>query len=228
MDLTDQQDLVECLAVCPLQERSCLQVCSRAAEVGARQRGLPFYVPFRQAPLQDWDTLFPGSPGGLNWAAFDGPEASFAPWIRASVPWQSEWALSGPPLSPTMLREGASACHARCEEMASAEALSIQEGLGPLPGVYTGWWQQPWSQLYAPPVRPAPVGDPGALRAVAFGEYLQAAMGPTSALSARAPAWELETPLGAASFRAEHIPVNGQPVAFSQSLPTPLPADLRE
>ena len=226
MDLTDQQDLLECLEVCPLPERACLQVCARAAEVGARERGLPFYVPFRQAPLQDWETLFPGSPGGVNWAAFDGPDAAFAPWVRASVPWEAEWGLSGPPLSPTMLSESASVCHQHCDDLAASSALALQEGLGPLPGVYTGWWQQPWSQLYAPPVRPS-VATTEAARAVSFGEYLQASMGPTSALSAAAPAWELQAPLGAASFRAEHIPINGQPVAFTQSLPTPLPADLR-
>ena len=64
-------DAAHCLAVCPLPPALCAQVCERSAAVGARQRGVPFYVPFKQAPLQDWATLFPGAPAGANWRAFD-------------------------------------------------------------------------------------------------------------------------------------------------------------
>ncbi len=96
----------------------------RAAAVGARRRGLPFYVPFKQEPLQDWATLFPGSPQGANWRAFDAPNASFAPWLKASVPWESEWNLSAPPLSATAVQEHGAQCHRMCDSQAAAAQVS--------------------------------------------------------------------------------------------------------
>jgi len=225
MERQDAVDLVECLDVCPMDAVTCAQVCDRAAAVGARQRGLPFYVPFRQAPLQDWATLFPGSPSGSNWQAYDAPNASFAPWVRATVPWSSEWNLAAPPLSATAVQTSSAQCHRMCDAQSEEMQLSVAQGLGPLPGVYTGWWQAPWSQLYAPPLL-APEAVELSQR-LAFGEYLEDAMGPTSSLDARLPPWQLSPPVGLDSFRANHIPIHGQPVAFRQALPTPLPADLR-
>ena len=225
MDRQDTVDTVECLEVCPLDTVTCAQICDRAAAVGAQQRGLPFYVPFKQAPLEDWTTLFPGSPGGANWRAFDAPNASFAPWVRATAPWDSQWNLSAPPLSPTAIQQSNAQCHRMCDAQAAEVDLSAQQGLGPLPGVYTGWWQAPWSQLYAPPLLPRE-GETMATK-MPFGNYLEEAMGPTSAIDAQIPPWQLSPPFGADSFRANHIPIHGQPVAFRQALPTPFPADMR-
>jgi hypothetical protein len=226
MQRLDALDTLECLEVCPMDDITCAQVCDRAAAVGARRRGLPFYVPFKQEPLQDWATLFPGSPQGANWRAFDAPNASFAPWLKASVPWESEWNLSAPPLSATAVQEHGAQCHRMCDSQAAAAQVSAAQGLGALPGVYTGWWQAPWSQLYAPPLLP-PEGAELTAK-LKFGEYLQEAMSPDSPLDARLPPWQLSPPLGPSSFRANHIPVHGQPVSFRQALPTPLPADLRQ
>ena len=217
-------DVAECLDVCPLHAAVCAQVCSRAAAVGARQRGLPFYVPFRQAPLEDWATLFPGSPAGSNWQASDAPTAAFAPWIKASVPWQPQWNLAAPPLSATMADESKARCHQACEARSARIAQSSAHGLGPLPGVYTGWGQAPWTQLYEPPLLDPEIED--IARQAAFDQYLQDAMSPAAALDARAEPWELN-PVGASSFRAEHIAINGQPVAFQQALPVAFAADLR-
>ena len=218
MERQDITDVNECLEVCPLDSVACAQVCNRAAAVGARQRGLPFYVPFRQSPLEDWTTLFPGSPAGSNWQAFNAPNAAFAPWIKATVPWNSEWNLSAPPLSATSIQSSNAQCHRMCDAQATLTEESMEQGLGPLPGVYTGWDRNPY--------------DDGGVRfldkrATPFGEYMEYSMGPTaSSINPQIQPWPLNGPLGGNSFRANNIPIHGQPVNYRQSLPIPLPARL--
>lgn len=218
MDTQDLVDVSECLDVCPLDPVACAHVCDRAAAVGARQRGLPFYVPFRQNPLADWTTLFSSTPAGSNWHAFDTPNAAFAPWIKATVPWDSEWNLSAPPLSATMIQSRNSECHVACDRQSKIKEESLAQGLGPLPGVYTGWNSVP---SYSYSVMDVPD------RVVPFGQFLESSMGP-GGIAANMPSsqWELNSPLGAHSFRANHIPIHGQPVMYRQSLPIPLPARL--
>ena len=206
------------MSVCPLDSVACAQICDRAAAVGARQRGLPFYVPFRQSKLENWTTLFPGSPAGSNWQAFDSPDAAFAPWIKATVPWNSEWNLSSPPLSATTIQTSNSDCHLQCDAQTRLNEESLQQGLGPLPGVYVGWNRDPYynggTQLLD--IQRTPIG-----------EFLDYSMGPTaSTFNADMSPWQLRAPLGPESYRANHIPIHGQPVNFRQSLPVPLPARL--
>ena len=226
MERLDRVDLAECVKVCPLDAVTCAQVCDRAAAVGARQRGLPFYVPFKQAPQEDWATLYPGSSSGTNWPAHDAPDAAFAPWIRAAVPWNREWNLSAPPLNPTGIQQSNAQCHRMCDAQEAEMDTALVQGLGPLPGVYTGWWQAPWSQLYAPPLLEPEASELS--KRETFDRFLANAMGPEAGQGAQRPSWQLSPPFGSNSFRANHIPLHGQPVAFQQSLPTPLPADLRQ
>ena len=211
-------DVHECLQVCPLDSVACAKVCNRAAAVGARQRGLPFYVPFRQGPFEDWTTLFPSSPSGSNWQAFDAPNAAFAPWLKATVPWNSEWNLSSPPLSATSIQHSNAQCHRACDAQAALSDESMEQGLGPLPGVYTGWNRD---RYYDGGIKIRET------QATPFGEYLEFSMGPTaSAWEAQLPPWQLSSPQGANSYRANHIPIHGQPVNYRQALPVPLPAAL--
>lgn len=218
MERQDTTDVNECLRVCPLDSVACAKVCDRAAAVGARQRGLPFYVPFRQSPLEDWTTLFPCSPAGSNWQAFDAPNAAYAPWIKPTVPWDLEWNLSSPPLSATSIQYSNAQCHRACDAQATLREDSMEQGLGPLPGVYTGWNRNPYYE-----------GGVSFLnqQASPFGEFLEYAMGPTASwFAAQLPPWQLSGTQGANSFRANHIPIHGQPVNYRQSLPNPLPARL--
>ena len=87
------------------------------------------------------------------------------------------------------------------------------QGLGPLPGVFTGWGSDQRIDARFREIERVP-----------FGAFLDSAMGPNSALDEQAVPWQLDKPLGAQSFRASHIPIHGQPVDFNQALPVPLPA----
>lgn len=225
----DTLDMLECLDACPMDNITCAQVCDRATAVGARRRGLPFYVPFRQEPLQDLATPFPGSPQGINWKAFDASNTSFAPWIRASVPLEAGWSLSATPLctpAEQAEQERRAECHRMCDVQSPGTQHSATPGLGPLPGVYMGWWQAPPSQLYVPPLLPP--REEELVARVGFGKCPQQVMSPDSAPDARLLSWQLSPPAEASSFRANHIPVHGQPVAYRQAVPTPLPSDLRQ
>ena len=193
MDGGDALGVVECLRVCPLDDAVCAHICNRAAAVGARRRGMPLYVPFRQAPVQDWATLLP------NWRAPESPPASFAPWIKAGA----LWGLAEP--DRRVEDESSVQCHRACE--AQQLAQSAQWGLGPL--VSTGGAKR------------APAGPSDAALVVdaddiftAIQRYLEDAAEPSAPDS------------DPGSFRATHIPINGQPVAFRQPLPAPYAPDL--
>jgi hypothetical protein len=206
MDRQDALDTAECLEVCPLDPVSCARVCERATAVRAQQRGMPFYVPFKQAPLEDWA---PDSPGGANWEPYDAPDASFAPGARAAAPW-GRWNLPAPPLSRAAVQRSNAQCHRRCDAQAAEVNFPVQQGESPC-------------QLYAPPLL-SRGAQPLATR-VACGECLAAATGPSSVTDAQVP-WQLSPSLRGDSFRANHIPIRGQPVAFWQALPSPLPTGL--
>ena len=185
MDGDGARAVVECLDVCPLDDVVCAQICSRAAAVGARGRGMPFYVPFRQAPLEDWSTLFTGSPATSNWQAPNSPNASFASWVNV---WRPDY-NSEPLLSAVVDVDSAVQCHRACE---AQSAHFAEWGLEPLSGVYAG--------------------------------VVERALGPRLYLPATD--WEVN-PLMMGSFRATHIPIKGQPVAFQEAPPDEYAADLR-
>ena len=176
MDGEDATGVAECLRVCPLDDVVCAQVCARAAAVGARRRGTPLYVPFRQDPTQDWAGLLP------YWQR---PEASLAEPLRRAED------------------EASARCHRACE--AKRPARPAQWGHGPL----------------------ACTGAAGSSDALVAAEaddifsvirrYLEDAAEPGATDSKNAD-----------GFRAAHIPINGQPVAFRQAPPVPYAPDLAE
>ena len=81
MEIEQTLDRVRCLQVCPYEDLRCAQICDRAASVGARHRGLPFYVPFNQAHCSSqWlPAVLPGdTPGAPLLGQYDG-------WWRNSL-----------------------------------------------------------------------------------------------------------------------------------------------
>jgi hypothetical protein len=200
---TRNADVAECLLICPGPPGDCAKMCQRAAAVGARQRGLPFYVPFRQAPLEDWATLSPdGAPANSSWRAFDvPPDEAFAPWTRATNPWSSEWrapplALLEPGPRPTWPAPvvagaatalgGVAQCHRACEARGAVAWRTERDSTGAPGPAPPRWWQAPWAPPLVSPVPAAPPTLP----------------------------WSLNSPFGPRSFLANHIPLHGQSVAF--------------